>query len=497
MTVFTVADLLARPGDAEAVVSDSVTWTFRDLAAVADRCAALLSERGVGPGDRVALLLPNSPHCLAWFFGALRAGAVAVIIHTSLTRGQIDHILDDAEVKGLVAGVGTRKRLGFDGAGPYPVLDVLDVDHAAPPAPLPPVIGGQLAALIYTSGSTGKAKGVMVTHANLLAGARIVASYLGLGAGDRTLAALPWSFDAGLNQVLATFWAGGTVVIPRSAAGPDVSRALRRHRVTGLAGVPTLWRLLTPFLTTSLPDLRYITNTGGVFPAADLDRIRAAQSHLAVYLMYGLTEAFRSTYLSPEQIDRRPGSIGRPIPDTEILVLDDDGRPCGPGEVGELVHRGPTVTAGYWRRPGDTARVFRPYPFAPPGAVTEFVVHSGDYVRRDEDGYLYYVGRRDEQFKSRGFRTSPTEVEDVIMAFPLVFETVVFARTGGGTEPEIVAVVVPADPVGFDVGALEDHCRRALAAHQQPTRFHIAQTLPRTSSGKIDRAAVRARAERD
>ena len=335
----------------------------------------------------------------------------------------------------------------------------------------------------------------MVTHANLLAGARIVAGYLGLGPADRTLSALAWSFDAGLNQVLATMWAGGTLVITESTYPPDICHALSADGITGLAGVPPLWEMLvsrpSAFLHTNLPRLRYITNTGGGIRPATLGRIRRSHPRTAIYLMYGLTEAFRSTYLPPELVDTRPDSIGLAIPDTEILVLNKAGLITDPDEAGELVHRGPTVAAGYWRDPGATAKVFRPSPFAPPGAVPEYVVYSGDYVRRDEAGYLYYVGRRDEQFKSRGYRVNPTEIELGLGGSGLLREVIVFAEPGRGGDNTIVAAVLPAEPASFETGLLEAYCRRVLPSHQWPGRYHVLSELPRTSSGKVDRAAIR------
>jgi acyl-CoA synthetase (AMP-forming)/AMP-acid ligase II len=275
-----------------------------------------------------------------------------------------------------------------------------------------------------------------------------------------------------------------------------VCRALSSSDITGLAGVPPLWEMMvsrqSTFLDIDLPKLRYITNTGGTFRQATVDRIRRAHPHVDVYLMYGLTEAFRSTYLPPDLIDTHPGSMGKAIPETQILVLNEAGLPAAPGETGELVHRGPTVAAGYWQDPDATAKVFRPYPFSPPGAVPEYVVFSGDYVWRDDDGYLYYVGRRDEQFKSRGFRVNPTEIETGLLGSGLLTGAVVFAEPGPDGDLEIVAAVVPAEPASFDVGFIEAYSRRELPSHQWPTRYRVLSELPRTSSGKIDRASVKA-----
>jgi acyl-CoA synthetase (AMP-forming)/AMP-acid ligase II len=324
-----------------------------------------------------------------------------------------------------------------------------------------------------------------------------VARYLELTPEDRVLSVLPWSFDAGLNQVLSTFYARGTVVIPRSGFPPDVCRSLTKHRITGLAGVPPLWESLvrspSTFVTLGLPALRYITNTGGPMPPHVLRGIRRAHPQTAVYLMYGLTEAFRSTYLPPELADSQPASIGRAIPETEIMVLDGSGRQCAAGEVGELVHRGPTVSAGYWRDPEATAKVYRPLPSSPPGAWPEYVVHSGDYVRRDADGLLHYVGRRDEQFKSRGHRVGPTQIETELLASGLILQVVVFPDQFGEVEPVITAVVVPADAEKFTSGALLDYCRMNLPNYLWPGRVIAVDDIPLTSSGKLDRALLQIR----
>nr|APD71903.1 non-ribosomal peptide synthetase 4 [Streptomyces sp.] len=511
--IFNLGDLLAYQaairGTDSAVEDGGTTLTYRQLHTTACEVSRRLSNRGVRPGDRVVVLLPRSAGALACFFGATRLGAVAVLINESLHARQIEHIIRHSGARLVITDGRLSGRLGPARRLLALLPDEIGAVGLIPPAPtMTPEaepesrpIGRDLAALIYTSGSTGLPKGVMVTHANLVAGARIVAGYLGLTPADRTLAVLPWSFDAGLNQPLATFWAGGTLVIGGSSFAPHLCRTLKAARITGLAGVPPLWEMLvrrpSPFLLKEFPDLRYLTNTGGPFRLEALTRIRSAHPQTSIYLMYGLTEAFRSTYLPPGLIDDRPGSMGRAIPDTEILVLDEAGRPCVSGETGELVHRGPTVAAGYWNDPEATAKAFRPHPFAAPGSVPEHVVYSGDQVRRDEEGFLYYVGRLDEQFKSRGFRVNPTEIESELFASGLVAEAVVFPDGETGGDTCITAAVVPVDPESFTVEALGSHCRAVLPAHQRPHRYSILTQLPRTASGKVDRMAAREEASRD
>jgi amino acid adenylation domain-containing protein len=495
--MYSTADLLEERADQrpdDVVMEDGDrTVTYAALRERARGQAAALAGAGVSRGDRVAILLPRGIDGLTAFFGAQLLGAITVFVSDVLKPAQIAHIIAHSGARVAVTDDRFRPLLA---GGPLaddrllsPSCTGAAVEREASP------IGRDVAALMYTSGSTGLPKGVMFTHDNLLKGAEIVADYLAMGPADRVLSVLSWSFDYGFSQVLSTMWAGGTVVVARSAHGPDICRLLAQSRITGLAAVPPLWEILTgrlsSFLRQELPHLRYVTNSGGVMRPGALAAVRQAHPATSVYLMYGLTEAFRSTYLPPELVDRHPGSMGRAIPGTEILVLDEEGRPCPPGEVGELVHRGPTVAAGYWNDPAATARVFRPHPFAAPGAAGEMVVHSGDYVRRTADGLLHYFGRRDELFKCRGMRVNPTEIESFLLGTGLVTHAVVFAAPGDGTDPDIVAVVVPAEP-GTDPAAVTEAGRTGLPVFQRPARLLLREDLPRTASGKIDRTAVKA-----
>jgi acyl-CoA synthetase (AMP-forming)/AMP-acid ligase II len=495
--MYTVADLLTanatRTPEHTAVIDGQTRVSYGELYDRARRCASLFTRR-TNPGDRVAVLLPRGTDALAVYFGAHLAAAVPVFVHDQLRARQVARIVRHAGARMVCTATSYRGVLRDLELPEDAVVDVATV-RESPLAMPAPRIGRDIAALIYTSGSTGTAKGVVVTHDNLVAGATIVRDYLRLNEHDRTLAILPWSFDYGLNQVLATFAAGGTVVVQRSSFCPDICRTLAAAQVTGLAGVPSLWAALTglgsPFGHMPLPTLRYITNSGGPLAPATIERIRTAQPHLDVYLMYGLTEAFRSTYLDPALIDIRPTSIGKAIPNTEIIVIGDDGRSCPPGVVGELVHRGPTVALGYWQDPRTTAAVFRSHPQASAGVAAETVVYSGDYVRADIEGYLYYVGRRDELFKSRGVRVTTTEIETEIRASGMVTEAVVAAVTANGPDPWLAAAVV-LNTGGATLDDLRAYCREELAPHLQPHEIVAMQSMPTTPTGKIARTTVRA-----
>jgi len=331
-----------------------------------------------------------------------------------------------------------------------------------------------------------------------MAGSRIVSTYLEITEAERILAVLPFSFDAGMNQLMTAFEKGGTLVLINFTFAREIVHVLLKERITGLAGVPTLWSLLAQPNSTlskrSLPHLRYITNTGGTMPQAVLKVLRAALPNTKIFLMYGLTEAFRSTYLPPEELDRRPTSMGKAIPDTEILVLNEKGQLCAPGEIGELVHRGPTVSLGYWNRPEDTARALRPNPLLPAEmGDCERVCYSGDLVKMDEDGFLYFVGRRDTMIKSSGFRISPTEVEEVLFQTGKVRGAAVIGIPDDVLGQSIKAFVVPRDGESLDTEALLGHCAEKMPRYMVPKLIEVLSELPKTSSGKVDYPALRRR----
>jgi acyl-CoA ligase (AMP-forming) (exosortase A-associated) len=478
-----------------AVVDGERRLTFAELERAAASLAAELASRGVRTGDRVAIFLDKTLEAVVALYGSWLAGGVAVPVNEGLRGRQVRHILDDSGCRILLS---SPRKLG--GVEPEATAGVehgeVDLGALAAPAHSPPTAhlpGDDAPAIIlYTSGSTGRPKGILISHANVIAGARIVTRYLEIGEDERILAVLPFSFDYGLNQLLTSVGQGATIVLHRSHLPADICRALERHEITAMAGVPTLWIQLmqrhSPLAAMKLPRLRYITNSGGVFPVGLVQRYREALPDTRIFLMYGLSEAFRSTYLPPEEIDRRPHSMGRAIPETEIFAVDAEGRECGVDDVGELVHAGPTVALGYWNRPDATEAVFRADPRGQPGAPK--VVYSGDLVRRDGDGFFTYVGRRDQQIKSHGFRISPEEVEETIQASNLVAEVVVRGVPDEVAGMVVEAHVVPRDPERFESGALLAYCEAEMPRHMVPKRVQVHAALPRTSSGKVDRAGV-------
>jgi acyl-CoA ligase (AMP-forming) (exosortase A-associated) len=506
-----------RSPDKEALVHSDQRLTYREVAKRTSRLAKGLQSAGLVRGDRVGIYLEPSVAQVISIFGISEAGGVYVPINASLFFDQVGHIAKDCGMKGLIttpaklstlaallAEIPSLQFIVLTGAGDAPQVGLPShrleelCDLPGAPDGREQTISKDLAAILYTSGSTGKPKGVMLSHANVMAGSTIVSTYLGITSADRILAVLPFSFDAGMNQLMTAFQQGGTIVLINFTFAREIVQMLLRERITGLAGVPTLWSLLAQPNSTlqkqPLPDLRYITNTGGAMPQAVLKVLRQTLPTTKIFLMYGLTEAFRSTYLPPNELDRRPTSMGKAIPDTEILVLNEQGQRCKPGEIGELLHRGPTVSLGYWNRPEDTARALRPNPLLPPEmGDCEKVCYSGDLVKMDEDGFLYFVGRRDTMIKSSGFRISPTEIEEVLFQTGQLRGAAVIGLPDEVLGQVIKAFVVAKDGAPIDTDALLATCGEKMPRYMVPKFIEVLSELPKTSSGKVDYPALRRR----
>ncbi len=483
-------------GERIALIQAARSISYSEFRTLVRQYAATLRDAGLGRGDRVAILLPKSIEESAAIFAVSRAGGVFVPINPLLRPAQAQHIVTDCEAAVLITDGAFAKSHGeaLKDAGVATVIRTDTKPHEGGDD-LPPssAIGEDLAAILYTSGSTGRPKGVMLSHRNLIAGTRIVRNYLGITGEDRILSILPFSFDYGLNQLLTAVEQRASMVLLTFRFGDEIVRAIRDHGCTGLAGVPTIWSILTraaPLLEkTPLPTLRYITNSGGAVPSATTARIRQLLPDTRIYWMYGLTEAFRSTYLPPEEIDRRPTSIGKAIPECEIFAVTADGTRAKPGEPGILVHRGPTVSLGYWKRPEDTARVLRPNPLIPPDCGADIVCYSGDLVVEDEDGFFHFVGRDDAMIKSSGYRISPTEVEEVLMATGQFRQIAVIGLPDALIGQRVHAVGVSrGEPV--DVPLTLKEASEKLASFMIPREIEIVEELPTTPNGKVDYKAL-------
>lgn len=494
-----LADLLRASSlraDSNAVIAGDREVTWSELTALAAGFAERLRAADVQPGDRVSIFLDKTLESVVALLGAFGAGGIAVPVNEKLRPRQVAHIVQHS---GSAVFVSTARKLRPLGQEVLRGTPVLEVDLEAPARELvtsalhPNVCDTDPAAILYTSGSTGAPKGILLSHENLHAGARIVSAYLEITERERILSVLPFSFDYGLNQLLSAVHTGACLVLQRSTLATDICRTLLDREITGLAGVPPLWIQLasedtSPLSRLTLPHLRYITNSGGAFPVELLRSYRELLPTTRIFLMYGLTEAFRSTYLEPAELDQRPGSMGRAIPETDVLVVDDDGRPCASGAVGELVHRGPTVAEGYWQDTAATDAVFRTDPFDPD--ASRRVVYSGDLVRADDAGFLFFVGRRDQMIKSQGYRISPEEVEEIVFESGLVREVVARGEPDPQAGQAVVLHCVAEDPATFDEKAVFDHCRREMPRYMLPREIRLHESLPRTTSGKVDRKAI-------
>ena len=510
-----VAEMARKRGDAPAVTFKEQTLTYAAL--WQDMCglATGLQRIGVNRQDRVAVYLDKRVETVEAIFATSAAGGVFVPVNPLLRSRQVSYILADCAVRVLVTSperyelllpefdackslehvilVGTRTAISANRLSTSWWDDL--VPGGDPPTPVDSgSIDVDMAAILYTSGSTGAPKGVVLSHRNLVVGAESVSHYIGNVVDDVILAALPLSFDAGFSQLTTGFWVGGHVVLMNYLLASDVVRLCAKHQITGLTCVPPLWIQLAEqqWPPEAARNLRYLANTGGRMPRTTLDKLRAAFPAARPFLMYGLTEAFRSTYLDPAEVDRRPDSIGKAIPNAEILVVRPDGSICDPGEEGELVHRGALVAMGYWNDPERTAERFRPAPGQPPEVgVTEIAVWSGDIVTRDEDGFLYFVGRRDEMIKTSGYRVSPTEIEEAVYETGLVRDAVALGVDDDRLGQHIVVVASPMEGSSLWPEQVVGELRKQLPPYMVPRKVVLRAQLPRSANGKFDRSMLR------
>lgn len=489
-------DHLAERGerDAQALILKDRMLTHGELSARVSLLAGWL-ETKLDKGARVASWAAKGELTCLLPLAAARAGMVHVPINPLLKRAQVAHILADS-VAGLLIGTDSRikslERQDIPSGCSSMEEGVAWQQAECVGAMLPPSSRDpdELAAILYTSGSTGKPKGVMLSHANLWLGAVSVAHYLGMAADDITLALLPLSFDYGQSQLLSTWYAGGSVVPFDYLFARDVAKACARHQVTTLAAVPPLWVQLAEvdWPEDAVTPMRRLTNSGGALTSEIIEDLRSIFTETEIFPMYGLTEAFRSTYLEPRLVVRHPTSMGTAIPFAEILVVDERGEPCEPGEEGELVHCGPLVAQGYWNDSDRTSERFRAAPAASHYGGTG--VWSGDRVVREEDGLLYFVGRRDAMIKSSGNRISPQEIESAALSTGLVVEAVALGvadeRLG-----QAIHLIVRAPPDADDAQELlPKEMARELPNFMQPHAIHWRETMPLNPNGKIDRTAL-------
>jgi acyl-CoA ligase (AMP-forming) (exosortase A-associated) len=500
----------------EALRSRGHSTTYTELQRRSHSLAAALRSHGVGRGDRVAVYLQNRAEAVETALACSRLGAIYVPANPLLKARQLEHLLNDAGAATLIASQTVAAQIEASLPRCPNITRLVWCDTSQPRPPVSPeltvlryddlvtgdthvhspVIEEDPAALLYTSGSTGRAKGVVVSHRNLVTGAHTVAGYLKNTAHDRILVALPLSFDYGLSQVTTAFTVGACAVLTNFSMPAALLQDMVAERVTALAGVPTMWMHLASaeWPAAAVKTLRYITNSGGALPVSVIRNLQTRLPNTLIYCMYGLTEAFRSTFLEPSRLEQHLGSIGRAIPGQEVLVLDAEGHECEPGETGELVHRGSLVTLGYWNDAQLTQQRFKPLPKRLQQLTRdEIAVWSGDLVKTDAAGFIYFVGRRDHLIKSSGYRISPIEIEEVIAELPDVIESAALGLPDDalGQRVVVAAVVGPQAPADM-AERIRQHCRMQLPAYMVPAEVQLMSQLPRNANGKCDRAALTA-----
>jgi amino acid adenylation domain-containing protein len=490
--------------DKAAVFSGSESLTFRQLHAETVAAAQALASLGVLPGDRVGICMQKTLDQVVAILGVLWANAILVPIHPVLRVEQIGHIASDCDMKLLITESTRVAELRGAARGRIVLGRGQDEEGTASLGELrrdcqgsQPFFRGKAddaAAIIYSSGSTGRPKGIVITQRNLADGARIVASYLGTKTTDRIAGVLSLNFDYGLNQLWQTLFMGSSLYLHDLIFPRDLFRLLASERLTALPVMPVLIsRMFDPRLPGPDGDLdfsalRYICTSGGPVTATMLDHLRRTFPKSDIVLMYGLTEAFRSSWLPPDQVTVRPTSIGKAIPEVELYVLDDHGKDCPPDVPGQLVHRGGCVAKGYWNAPKATAERFRQVDRFP----DETVVFSGDLVRRDEEGYLYFLGRMDSMIKTYGFRVSPTEVEEHARRSERLLDAVAFGVDSPEAGQEIMLAYTTNDQNPIALDALTDHFRLAMPHHMVPQWFVHMEAFPVTGNeGKVDRVMTR------
>ncbi|WP_163270756.1 class I adenylate-forming enzyme family protein [Chelativorans alearense] len=489
-------------GAKTALICGSRRLSYNELDALSDRLAAALASSGVRRNDRVLVFMDNSWEAAVSIFAVLKAGATFSPINASTKAEKLAYVAGDCEAaavltqaKLLPVAAEARALCGR----PFVLVSTQRPGEAVPEGPLsfaealttqpvPASHGGidvDLAMLIYTSGSTGRPKGVMMTHRNVEAAATSITTYLRNTREDIILNALPLAFDYGLYQLLMSVKLGATLVLEKSFAFPQaIFELMRKEKVTGFPLVPTMAAMILQMRDLQpgfLPSLRYFSNTAAALPPPHIARLRELCPGVELYSMYGLTECKRCTYLPPEELDHRPDSVGIAIPNTEAFVVGEDGRPVPSGTVGELVIRGPHVMQGYWRNEEATARMLRPglNPW-------EKVLYTGDLFRTDADGFLYFVGRKDDIIKTRGEKVAPKEVEAVLHAHPSIAEAVVTGVADPVLGHAIAAMVVSTDPALSERDVIR-HCTRHLEDFMVPKLVRFVSELPKTDTGKVSR----------
>jgi amino acid adenylation domain-containing protein len=498
-------------GDKVALVCMKQRVTYAELDARSNALAHALTAAGVERGDRVIVFADNTIETVVSFWAVLKADAVVSVVNPLTKSDKLSYLLTDCQPSALitdqhlysvfapvvqdrehlrtviVSGVIDEGQLGNIPRAQHWDDALAAGDRSAPPPRKN--IDIDLAAIVYTSGSTGDPKGVMLTHRNMLAASESISAYLELRNDEVILCALPLAFDYGLYQMIMAFRAGARLVLERSFTFPaQILNVMIEEGVTGFPGVPTIFSLLAEFKSLrnyDLSKIRYVSNTAAALPLKHILMLKDLFPGSRIYSMYGLTECKRCTYLPPKDLERKPLSVGIAIPNTEMWIIDEDGNKVGPDVVGQLVIRGATVMRGYWGKPEATAKKLKPGPL--PG---EFVLHTGDYCKMDEEGYLYFVARMDDVIKSRGEKVAPKEVEHVLMNIPGVKEAAVIGVPDEILGQAVKAFVVAEDGVTLVEKQVQRECQAHLENFMVPKYIAVVASLPKTDTGKIKKTGL-------
>jgi acyl-CoA synthetase (AMP-forming)/AMP-acid ligase II len=483
-------------GESPAIASRDTRATYRELRERAGGFAASVAGAGVLPGERVAIFLDSGVDAAAAYFGVIAAGATAIVVDETIRRRQLEFVLRHSDTRLLLTSKGMLTRIGRPFATKASIIDSADVPAAVEWTPVARDADDPVQ-IIYTNGAAGMPKGVVHGHGALRRAMEICVEYLGLTPVDRVAGLHSFSTISGVTQFLSCIAAGGILLLARLPVAAHAVELLREWGVTIMAAGPSLWTELlctAAFTERPIGSLRQMQNAGGHLPRELVRRLRIAQPQAELMLQYGSIETVCSTVLPASAVDRHPDSIGGATPGAEIMVLRDDLTPSVPGELGELVHRGPTTSLGYLDDPDATARAFRAFPFGDPDA-TERVVFTGDMVRQDEDGYLYFVGRRDRLITTQGFRVGPDEIIDSLHTSGEVHEAQISSVPDAACGARIIAHVVLAR--GGRIDRLERFCKSALPRWMQPSRFIVHDRIPTTPSGEHDLEALRQMVSRE
>ena len=476
------------------------TVTYGELNAMANRISADMASRGVVHGARCLIWAANSPELAATMLAAVQLGAIIVLVNDEAPATHFEHAANLTEP--VIAVVAAQNLETARNTIDVPIVELAPpAGKAGPPQPLALVHDHEPASIFFTSGSTGLPKGVVQSHANLLAGCRMVAEHLGLRADDRILCPIPWSFDYGYGQFLSTILLGIAQVLPEARNSFAICDAITRHRPTIFAGLPSIFALLirgiSPIRETDLGSLRLVTNTGGKIAPAIFDELRTIVGQCDISLNYGMTETYRGAGLPVTLTAQKPESVGYAYPGVSIAIIREDGTEAAPGEVGEIVHRGTGVFLGYWGNPEATAKIRRPDPlWTQHGVDPPMAVFSGDLGWKDEDGLLYVKGRRDRLIKSMGVRVSPDEIESLIRKSGLVRDVAVVGVPHELMGEMVVAAITVEDQAETVVKALKGYARDTMSNFMQPRDYCVVDTFPLNPNGKPDLNEVRALFER-